>query len=85
MNTKLETLELLGVESGYSTPKLIHVLKQNTNYSTIEILDVLNKLDCGKSVVIELKDAEIVDYNLLITDLNQLNVLLGSSSFHQEV
>lgn len=84
MNTKLETLELLGVESGYSTPKLINILKRNTNYSTIEILDVLNQIDCGKSVVIELKDPEIIDYNLLITDLNQLNVSLGSSSFYQE-
>lgn len=80
----METVELLGINGGFETAKFINVLKEYTSYTTIEILNVLNQLDNGKPITIELKPKEIVDYNQMVSKLTNLNINLGESSFRQE-
>lgn len=80
----METIELLGVENGFSASKLIQVLRTYSEHTTIEILDVLNRLDSGKAVVVKLKPKAIEEYNEMLKELSYLNVRLGNSSYLEQ-
>ncbi|MFD2915150.1 hypothetical protein [Psychroserpens luteus] len=82
-DNKTNFIEILKIEETTLSSNMVVLLKEYTDYSTEDLIYLINKFNTDKSVEIELV-ADIKECNQLASKLMDLNIGIGKTSFHEE-